>query len=504
MWRTRTRVALLGGAADAALLPGIFPGCACKCLQIHQRRGGLCAAFVADCLPSDRFWGAQQRIVLLRWQATSVRELAHQSIAAQRVDGTGALVPVHCVLTEGEQFLLGRGCRMPLAEAEVNDQLKAARKEWQETVEDAKVTDSTTRLPAGVSRHDFTKWKEQQAVAARRRLAQLEERLQRLQLLRNKLSQMKANASFGTSNATMMQSVKFNLPGETDQTQPLPALLGTVNASGGAQWSTLEDVGGNPDSPVRNDGGGVSNESFRARLPANLVGPPAQIPPPFTPGFSGLRQIIRDEVSEAVKEGLGRSKVVEWDVDEEETCLNGGKTGVHAPSPPQAGDRPRTTTAKPAWTSQTNDSEIPPWDEDSGSPKGNRNPTKGVVLPLRIEDAELRSVPLLLGGLSRHSHLRKKCFAMMHSKAWSSFFFLSTLLSCVSSAFVVELGLVQDPTFQNLEYTFTGIFLIEIVIGVLALGFINGPTSWMRISGMNVSAYRACARACAMRRLDYF
>ena len=83
---------------------------------------------------------------------------------------------------------------MPLAEAEIEDQMKAAQKEWRETVQNTRGIDSDAQLPAGVSRHDFTKWKEQQAVAARRRLSQLEERLQRLQLLRNKLVQMKSNA----------------------------------------------------------------------------------------------------------------------------------------------------------------------------------------------------------------------------------------------------------------------------------------------------------------------
>ena len=406
---------------------------------------------------------------------------------------------------------------MPLAEAEIEDQMKAAQKEWRETVQNTRGIDSDAQLPAGVSRHDFTKWKEQQAVAARRRLSQLEERLQRLQLLRNKLHEMKSNAldtvqqssdTLGPSSATMVHTVKWNLPGETEKSQPgPPALLSKMNAAGGAQWSTLQDVGDDdPDSPIRNEGGDDERSlTFQTRQAASLL-PSAHLPPPFTPGLSGLRQIIRDEmntvVTQAVKEGITHSKTVAWDVDNEETeqfALHGGKTGSHAHmSPPPTGGRPRTTTARQAWTAQTHESEFPP-DFDVGGEQDEK--LKGTALPLRIEDAEMRSVPLLFGGLSRQSPLRMKCFSIMHSKLWGSFFFTVTLLSCISSALVVELGIAQDPTYQNVEYIFNAIFLLEILIGVLALGLINGPTSWLRISGMNVSFFivRACWRACAFR-----
>jgi hypothetical protein len=36
------------------------------------------------------------------------------------------------------------------------------------------------------------------------------------------------------------------------------------------------------------------------------------------------------------------------------------------------------------------------------------------------------------------------------------------------------------------EYVLTGIFALEILVGVTALGFVNGPTTWLRISAMNV------------------
>ena len=39
--------------------------------------------------------------------------------------------------------------------------------------------------------------------------------------------------------------------------------------------------------------------------------------------------------------------------------------------------------------------------------------------------------------------------------------------------------------FDVAEYVFTGIFALEILVGVTALGFVNGPTTWLRISSMN-------------------
>ena len=214
-----------------------------------------------------------------------------------------------------------------LADAEIEDQMKAAKKEYQDTVNAARGPEPA--LPPGVSRHDFTKWKEQQAVAARRRLAELEDRLQRLQLLRTKVAKMKANAddtllqtdtALGQSFARTSDhhAGSWTLPGQAQppqqkqqqqqqqQQQPgPPAKLGALNASGDAQWTTLEDVDGDLDSPARNaepaDDEVPAGE--HTRMPAYLP-PPHQpgMAPPFTPGMSGLRKIIRDEMNAVVSE----------------------------------------------------------------------------------------------------------------------------------------------------------------------------------------------------------
>jgi len=193
-----------------------------------------------------------------------------------------------------------------LADAEIDDQVKAAKREWQEMVTQAKdAGNDQTNLPPGVSRHDFTKWKEQQAVAARRRLAELEERLQRLQMLRSKLARMKANAddTLQRSDAVLGGG---HLPGQPQHKHNGTAKLGTMSATGNSQWTTLEDVGGYLDSSVRN-GEDADDEvplGAHTRMPAYL--PPHQhgMAPPFTPGLSGMRKIIRDEMTQVVTQVL--------------------------------------------------------------------------------------------------------------------------------------------------------------------------------------------------------
>lgn len=192
-----------------------------------------------------------------------------------------------------------------LADAEIDDQVKAAKREWQETVTQAKEAgNDQTNLPPGVSRHDFTKWKEQQAVAARRRLAELEERLQRLQMLRSKLARMKANADETLQRSDVVLG-SGHLPGQPQHKHNGTAKLGTMSATGNSQWTTLEDVGGYLDSSVRN-GEDADDEvplGAHARMPAYL--PPHQgMAPPFTPGLSGMRKIIRDEMTQVVTQVL--------------------------------------------------------------------------------------------------------------------------------------------------------------------------------------------------------
>ena len=220
---------------------------------------------------------------------------------------------------------------MSLAEAEIADQMESAKQEKHATSAQANAVQSETKPPLGVSRRDFAKWKEQQATAARQRLSELDQRLQRLQMLRSKLSQMKANADLtaaqsdrtlgdiGAAAAKTFGQERQFLPGQPDL--PTQNQSHTTNAAGNAQWSTFEDADGDLDSPDRRDGDDdeeIPSGNY-TRMPAYLQ-PPYQpgMPPPFTPGFSGLRKIIRDEMAVVVSQVVDGSSKKPTKRDDEE------------------------------------------------------------------------------------------------------------------------------------------------------------------------------------------
>jgi hypothetical protein len=236
-----------------------------------------------------------------------------------------------------------------LADAEIEDEMKAANKEYQANLTVARGTGPEPALPPGVSRHDFNKWKEQQAVAARRRLAELEDRLQRLQLLRTKIATMKATAddTLLRTDAALGQSFarapnnpgggSWTLPGQV-QTQPRrhqpgpPAKLGALNASGDVEWTTLEDVDDDLDSPAHNTAPADDEvpAGKHSRMPP-YVAPPYQpgMAPPFTPGMSGLRQIIRDEMNAVVSQVVATAITSDQHrADAGVSCLEGIEPGV--------------------------------------------------------------------------------------------------------------------------------------------------------------------------------
>jgi len=63
-----------------------------------------------------------------------------------------------------------------------------------------------------------------------------------------------------------------------------------------------------------------------------------------------------------------------------------------------------------------------------------------------------RSCPFLFGGLSRRNQLRMKALAMMHSRFWTTLFYLSTLTSCVFHAVKVEIGQSRQENAVKTRY----------------------------------------------------
>ena len=111
-------------------------------------------------------------------------------------------------------------------------------------------------------------------------------------------------------------------------------------------------------------------------------------------------------------------------------------------------------------------------------------------MPKTLDDAEQHVLSLIFGGFSRQSLLRIKCFEIMRSGAWQGFFYVNTLLSCILAAVVVEMGYVGSSRvvfLEVLEIYFNCVFAFELLIGIVALGLFNGPTTFLRVTGMNVS-----------------
>jgi hypothetical protein len=190
----------------------------------------------------------------------------------------------------------------PLAHAEIEGRMKAAEKQHQDNA----ALFPEPALPPGMSDHDLKEWKEQQGVAARRRLAELADRIQQLQGLRTTLGKIKANAD-NTLLHTDSPLGLWTLPGQPQlqQQQPLPpAKLGALNVSGDAQWSMLEDLDGDLDSPARNAEPADDEVPVgkHTRLPAYLPPPYQPMAPPLSSSVSGLCMIIRDEMNAVVSE----------------------------------------------------------------------------------------------------------------------------------------------------------------------------------------------------------
>jgi len=156
-----------------------------------------------------------------------------------------------------------------------------------------------------------------------------------------------------------------------------------------------------------------------------------------------------------------------------------------------AASRPRTS----AWTSRTGESECPPKLETLDG-----EGTEVVLLPRKLEDAEVVSCPLLFGGFSRRSPFRTICFKMWTSELWNGLFFFATLLACIWSGAAVEIPqmepasncrLLHSPVacaVNAVEWAFTVVYAFEIMVAIVALGFVNGPKTYLRISASHVSS----------------
>ncbi len=119
---------------------------------------------------------------------------------------------------------------------------------------------------------------------------------------------------------------------------------------------------------------------------------------------------------------------------------------------------------------------------------------------ISIEVTVARSCLLLCGGFSRTNPLRLACFYMYTSQLWSTFF---TSVALAYSLYLLVLPELPPDVYSPLSASqITGprmflwvdifdvvsafVLLLETFVGVVALGFIVGQNTYMRISGFHI------------------
>lgn len=340
-----------------------------------------------------------------------------------------------------------------LAEDEIGAQMENIKQEWKEAVTAAQ---DNSAAPVGVSRAELQKWKAEQAAAAKKRLDELEERLQRLQALKSKLKSLKAQA-----DETLQAAPEgWNIPNTviSDKTDRMSAYDSHFAASG---------MHGNC-----------------ATVPLYAAG---HMPPPLTPGLSAIRNIVRDEMTEVVtKLGIdGRPLKHNDTLDEHghgqekmERVVSFGN--VDDPDKHLAGKKALQNLNRMHGSVEDDDEDNVHAEHDAGAKRIRT-----------LDDAIPVSVPMFFGGFSRRSPVRMKCLMIYNSHGWQIFFVLVTILNSIILAIAPELatngtGNNHTPSaLEIIDYACVGVLTFEILVGIIALGFFSGETTWLRISDMH-------------------
>jgi hypothetical protein len=110
--------------------------------------------------------------------------------------------------------------------------------------------------------------------------------------------------------------------------------------------------------------------------------------------------------------------------------------------------------------------------------------------PESLEVSVERSCPLLCGGFSRSSKFRRKCFEIYASGMWASVFLVVMVTNSVliavtpefSGADFVEAHHGSPIAFEVVDVISVLMLIFEAVTGIIAIGFCDGPTTWLRCS----------------------
>ena len=401
-----------------------------------------------------------------------------------------------------------------IAQEEITKQIAHIKEEWQATSEEMAAEElDVNAVPEGMTRTDFRQWKAEQAARAKQRLLELEERLQRLQLLDSKMRKLK-----GSSTEMGASAASAGLPGAPEIASTLTASMppGFLNVATYNPQGALSSVSPHADL-------------LSAGIPAAAAG---SVPRPVTPGT--IRKIIREEMATVSPETLLQAHHSPAGSHEANEGEHAEAAPSHHSENPQEGDpafdRLRSldsadlNTTAPNTAAPVRELKAPPnvqstlekdkadalkkalahdaeeaEEEAHKFEKQKMDDLKRVMNPKDLEDLTPVSCNLLFGGFSRQSPIRIKAFQIYRSTMWSTLFLAVTLANTIYITIVPQFvgsssgsrktagqEISRETLIQFLNYfdfVCVGFLAFEVLIGIIARGFVQSEGCWLRISG---------------------
>jgi hypothetical protein len=360
-------------------------------------------------------------------------------------------------------------------QAEFGRQINVIKEEWKGILSNV----NQAKPPDGLSQADLTEWKKEQGRKAQERLKELEQRLNRLQMLSGKLSQMRQSSAQG--------QVKWATGGQAKEQQVL-------SSEQTASPSSHKHIGLEDYSEEVPSGDNVQGISTHARYLR-----------PVSPGM--VREIIKEEMYEALHprrrdhdKGPGASADSLEYHEPEPAGLEHAKSAETRAE----GEEDVDTSFDPNTSQETvrSSTELKSLHKKKSSFWKNMSTKKAKMFQKTkllevnsLEEAVPISCRLFFGGFSRNNFIRKRCFEIHTSAVWSIFFLIATFTVTIYIAILPELQkatslqasasveLGEGPArvvrwYDVFDFLSASVLFFEVLTGIIALGFCGGSNTW--------------------------
>ena len=347
--------------------------------------------------------------------------------------------------------------------------------------------------PPGLTGAELIQWRREYAKNAKSQLLELEQRIQKLQIMSRKLLP--------------------NLPSMINNS-PSGVNLGNVSAQEDSKFE--ED----PRAEIRRDTKPTEYSEIDAAYAEENSNAAVS---GLAPGaLSEIRQMLHEEIAMAISSERPHSAQADgsefaghYVPDKALRSLHPRKSQEHAA---EEGEQERSISpaTRASWKAESDGNQLSKYfrevllaqsGADDAAAGGIRY--EEVVHPRNLQEAVPRSLPLLCGGFSRMSPVRIKCFEIYISPVWNTFFALTS----VANAFVIAIAPeytggvqthVQNPYeqetsrlnsgverlvgfsgLQAFDYACVGLLGIEIAAGCIAVGLVSARSTWLRCSDLH-------------------